>query len=120
MGRPKNEKVHDVEDLQKLFQKEFKENRKILASIKKQIDNQATKSLKQLTKCADALDRICKLNEEVEATLCNVMLAIKQNSYLQAWYPEQQGFEEGLYSGVHPVKQKRIDKRYVASNSRPA
>lgn len=33
------------------------------------------------------------LNENVDATLCNVLLAIRQNEYLQAWYPEQTKFK---------------------------
>lgn len=118
MGRPKKEKVYSVEDLHNSFAKEFRENRKIFNSIRKDLDRQQNKNLATLQECAQTLDRICKLNEEIEATICNVMIAIKQNSYLQAWYPEQQGIDEGNFSGAHPIVQKRIERRYADSNTR--
>lgn len=35
------------------------------------------------------LESVKKTNETVDETLCNVLLAIRQNEYLQAWYPAQ-------------------------------
>lgn len=44
-------------------------------------------------------------NENVEQTLLNVLLAIRQNEYLQAWYPAQQGHPEQKVIGAHPLQQ---------------
>ena len=35
------------------------------------------------------LGKVQKVNEAVDETLCKVLLAIRQNEYLQAWYPEK-------------------------------
>ena len=37
----------------------------------------------------DFLESVKKTNENVDETLCKVLLAIRQNEYLQAWYPEK-------------------------------
>jgi uncharacterized protein YgbK (DUF1537 family) len=50
------------------------------------------------------LAQLGKSNETVEETLCNVLLAIKQNQYLQAWYPAQKGYPEMMVVGPHPSK----------------
>jgi hypothetical protein len=39
----------------------------------------------------------------------NVLLAIRQNEYLQAWYPAQQGYPEMKVVGSHPYKTKAKD-----------
>ena len=36
----------------------------------------------------ETLEAVKKTNEEVDSTLCKVLLAIRQNEYLQAWHPE--------------------------------
>lgn len=50
------------------------------------------------------LEKIEKSNENMDETLANVLLAIKQNEYLQAWYPKQSGFPEMKVVGKHPLK----------------
>jgi hypothetical protein len=47
-----------------------------------------------------------KVNKNVDETLGNVFLAIRQNEYLQAWYPAQHGFPELKVTGTHPAKLK--------------
>lgn len=116
MGRPRKITATSIAELQKLFQKEFRENRKIFQSIKKQLQIDHNKDEKTLQNCFETLQNICRVNEEIEATICNVMIAIKQNSFLQAWYPEQQGINEGLFSGPHPIVQERIKKKYASGN----
>ncbi len=53
------------------------------------------------------LEKLTEINETVEETLANVLLAIRQNEYLQAWYPEQQGHPEMKVVGRHPLQAKR-------------
>lgn len=45
-----------------------------------------------------------RVSENVNETLGAVLLAIRQNEYLQAYYPEQHGFKAGKYTGQHPAK----------------
>lgn len=49
------------------------------------------------------LDGIKHTNENVEEILGNVLLAIRQNEYLQAWYPPQQEHPEMKVVGIHPA-----------------
>lgn len=47
------------------------------------------------------LESVKKTNETVEETLLNVLLAIRQNEYLQAWYPAQNGRPEQKVVGKY-------------------
>lgn len=49
---------------------------------------------------------LTKLNDSIDETLGNVLLAIRQNEYLHAWYPEQQGHAEMKVVGRHPCQAK--------------
>lgn len=49
------------------------------------------------------LKRIERTNATVEETLLNVLGAIKQNEYLQMWYPAQKGVKAGKFTGPHPT-----------------
>lgn len=97
---------------------EFKEHRKMLTHINDTNKKALKNANASLDGCLFMLEQIMKVHEEIQATICNVMLAIKQNSYLQAWYPEQQGIEAGHFSGPHPIVQKRIDEKYSDSDTR--
>ena len=50
------------------------------------------------------LEATRKMTTSADDTLCNVLLAIRQNEYLQAYYPEQHGYPEMKLSGTHPAK----------------
>lgn len=52
-----------------------------------------------------------KTHQMIEETLNNVLVAIKQNEYLQAWYPEQHGYTAGKVTGMHPAKMEAISGR---------
>ena len=69
------------------------DNEKTLLSIKK--DHEKHKNI---------MKEISSTNKNVEETVCNVLLAIRQNEYLQAYYPEQLGFKEMKVVGKHPSK----------------
>lgn len=124
----KEEKSDPVEDSSKkedysqgmmnILTEELHEHREILrqsSAINAKFSLRANQTLEE---CLDTLKDICKLNEEIEATMCNIMLAIKQNSFLQAWYPEQQGIKEGHFAGPHPIIQERINEKYSDSDKR--
>jgi hypothetical protein len=52
------------------------------------------------------LSDLKETNRNVEETLINVLLAIRQTEILQAWYPAQKGFPEMKVIGSHPIKVK--------------
>jgi hypothetical protein len=56
------------------------------------------------------LDQIAHSNQNLEETLLNVLLAIRQNEYLQAWYPAQNGYKEMKVTGPHPAKTKETQE----------
>ena len=66
--------------------------------------------LERLSKQNSYLNTLEKSNANVEETLINVLLAIRQNEYLQAWYPAQKGYDEMNVSGRHPVSLERDNK----------
>lgn len=49
------------------------------------------------------LIKISLTNQMAEDTLLNVLLAIRQNESLQAWYPAQKGIQESYVVGSHPL-----------------
>lgn len=54
------------------------------------------------------LKQLAVSNDNVSDTLLNVLLAIRQNEYLQAWYPAQHGFSDMKVSGTHPAKLMKV------------
>lgn len=46
-------------------------------------------------------NRFLEMSESVDVTLSNVLLAIKQNQFLQAWYPQQNGKHEKYVVGKY-------------------
>lgn len=103
------EKEEFAQDCQR-FNK--KNSLKVNASIRK-----TSRQLEKITKIVeghkDFLNQVKKTNENAEETLCNVLLAIRQNEYLQAWYPAQSGFPEMKVTGKHP---KNIEKMKEKQN----
>jgi hypothetical protein len=57
--------------------------------------------LSRLQSYHEDIQKVVKLNEMVDETLCNVLLAIRQNEYLQAWYPAQNGQAEQKVVGKY-------------------
>lgn len=68
-----------------------------------------TEIVKKFSSHSDFLEEVLESMKTIDETLCNVLLAIRQNEYLQAYYPAQSGFQELKVSGIHPanVKNKR-------------
>jgi len=109
-----NNAMHDAtrkayEDNKKLLRhaKNFFDSslRQLKISIKKnaEVANYVHGSILKHEKFLNALQ---KSNSNVEETLCNVLLAIRQNEYLQAWHPAQHGYPDMKVTGKHPAKVK--------------
>lgn len=63
-----------------------------------------TELVKKMKEFEEIIKKVKTTNENVDESLCNVLLAIRQNEYLQAWYPEQHGYPEMKVTGIHPAK----------------
>lgn len=48
--------------------------------------------------------------ETIDEMMSLVLVAIRQNEYLQAYYPAQHGFPAGKYVGIHPAKLEGASK----------
>jgi len=59
-----------------------------MAVFTKQACSMGRELVKKVDDYEKNLKKITKVNECVDETLCKVLLAIKQNEYLQAWYPD--------------------------------
>ena len=69
----------------------FKKANYILKKLSNFLDHSSEQLLetkKENHENRETLFTVKTTNENVDATLCNVLLAIRQNEYLQAWYPE--------------------------------
>ena len=83
----------DLSHLQKEVSKLAHENHKLVIAMKKDQVEQ-TKILKDMAKTC----------ESAEETLGCVLVAIRQNEFLQTYYPAQNGFPAKKFCGVHPSK----------------
>ena len=94
-----------------------KKTNKTLEGIENKVDLCLEKVLEDITKTLTKINNMIKQTKvehentkkavvEVDDNLRNVLLAIRQNEYLQAWYPEQAGFPEMKVVGKHPSKLK--------------
>ena len=54
------------------------------------------------------LNEIARKMIDIEETIDNVFLAIRQNEFLQAHYPAQHGYADMKIIGKHPAKLKEI------------
>lgn len=121
MTRPPEPKNKSVEELlTALGDKIYSDNRELLREHKKFFKEslmEVKAAIKKnagvanyihgsLLKYEKALKAVTKSNENVEETLGNVLLAIRQNEYLQAWHPEQHGYPAMKVTGKHPAKVK--------------
>jgi len=98
--------AEDNRSLLREHKKFFKESLKeVKATIKKNA-SVANYIHGSLLKYEKSLKAIKETNDNVEETLGNVLLAIRQNEYLQAWHPEQLGYPAMKVTGKHPAKVK--------------
>ncbi len=75
-----------------------------ICSIFKKYDSHFIECKKSLKSQEAYLRENNKLNQMVDESLSNLLLAINQNEYLKAWYPEQLGYPAMKVVGRHPAK----------------
>lgn len=97
-----------------LIKQMVKDNKAFLTHMQQISDRKSQHLEKNILKLEKSLNRYEKTLKEIQArheivedTLCNVLLAIRQNEYLQAWYPEQKGYPAQKVVGQHPFVKKR-------------
>ena len=102
----KNQELH--EKFNEMFKKTYLLHQKMeseIREVKKETTSLLAMLTKRLNEQKEAISKSISVSENSEETLLNVLLAIRQNEYLQAWYPEQHGFPEMNVIGSHPIKQ---------------
>ena len=100
----KDLQIASLEGNERRLQKEIHDfNQRLMVFEKKLLDSIERLELK-LTQTQKIIKESNKLNDNVDCTLRNVLLAIRQNEYLQSWHPEQAGFPEMKVVGKHPVQ----------------
>lgn len=83
----------------------LKKARAILAQMNEKEARTLEKIRVELRLHEETLREILKVSENADETLCNVLLAIRQNEYLQAWYPPQNGeLEQKVVGKYHAFK----------------
>lgn len=78
-------------------------NRKFKSVCNKN-DKTAAKVLSIINDYYKQISEVMYTIQCVDESLCNVLLAIRQNEYLQAWHPEQHDCPELKVVGRHPAK----------------
>lgn len=66
---------------------------------------------KSMKKHRESSQNLIDITSNCSETLLNVLVAIRQNEYLQAYYPEQKGYPEQKVAGVHPFVAERDNKQ---------
>lgn len=98
-------------------EKSIKEVKDFLKSIKSTVESLIKKnneSMVEVFKMVQShqkfLDEMQKSFDVVDETMGCILLAVRQNEYLQTWYPEQNGFPAMKACGLHPSKIKESKK----------
>lgn len=109
----KDEITNNISQVKRDFKNINSEFKSMNSEIKKFIA-ESSNSIKNCTSSIQKHEKYLKdlrtTNQNVEETLLNVLLAIRQNEYLQAWSPEQKGYPEMKVVGIHPIKIKENTK----------
>lgn len=96
----------DFNDTIKILKKDISNLNKDMRVKLNKIDSFVVEIRKAFKENNKIMLEMTKVNKNVDETLGNVFLAIRQNEYLQAWYPAQHGFPELKVTGTHPAKLK--------------
>lgn len=106
MARKKKEKSNSLEEMPKIAKKKTRLPKDPTIALGKYF----AKNIKGIYKNIESgikdqnvlLKEIKTVMECAEETLMNVLMAIRQNEYLQAWYPAQNGLPSKMIVGKHP------------------
>src|SRR5277367_5636539 len=107
----KEEEQESLREFMRTGQKFMASMRRDLSHLQKEISKLATENHEMIIQIKKDLIEHSKLLKEVaqscetsEETLGSVLVAIRQNEFLQTYYPAQHGFPAKKYCGIHPAK----------------
>ena len=100
----KEEKILEFLENAKCIKKELCQFYKSISIGVKKCDSLLVQIKKSMKCQEEVLRENCRHTANVDESLGNVLLAIRQNEYLQAWHPAQHGFPEMKVAGKHPAK----------------
>ena len=104
--RKKEEKDSDSNIVNSIIKKNRSENLRFTARA----DEIFMGIFRKLDEHEKFLKEITEINRNVEQTLCHVLLAIRQNEYLQAWYrPKENKDTSRTFSNSSIVTGKHYD-----------
>ena len=85
---PENERLAILEAQVSLMLKQSKRLAREAAVFMRRVKKEMVAMRKENADHRSFLEQILSVNQTVEETLCKVLLAIRQNEYLQDWYPD--------------------------------
>ena len=98
-------------EMRKCMQESMADMRRSMSHMRGEVERCAKESCKLireihtiLASYSDFFKEHQRLISNADETLGSVLLAIRQNEYLQAYYPEQNGFKAGKFIGQHTSK----------------
>lgn len=86
------------------LRREFETMMSIFKRSVRKMDEYVLLSTQRMDEFSENLQRVMQTNQAAEETLLNVLVAIRQNEYLQAWTPAQHGYDAIKIAGPHPAK----------------
>jgi hypothetical protein len=86
--RPENERLETLEAQVALMLKQSKRLNREATVFMRRVKKEVMAVRKESTDHRTFLEQILYVNRCVDETLCKVLLAIRQNEYLQEWYPD--------------------------------
>lgn len=101
--KEKIEEKKEPDPMEKVLRK-ISETSRLCVKIENSLKLSKRQIAEELQEQREFLTEITRLNANIDETLGNVLLAIRQNEYLQAHYPAQNGFPELKVVGRHPSK----------------
>lgn len=85
----------------------LKKARAILAAMHKKELKTLQRLDQRFQDQSSVLENFLNVAKNCDETLCNVLLAIRQNEYLQAYYPAQNGQKDQMVVGKYVVEKNR-------------
>lgn len=91
------ELIKECHDFMRKTKTYFEKNRRFLNKF-----GEMLKAVADSLECfGTVMQSVKNTNDNVDETLCNVLLAIRQNEYLQAWHPKQDEHSGGVAIGKY-------------------
>lgn len=81
-----------------------------LGNLSADFEENFTRLIKMFKSHEDILHGVLIKMENIDEMMGCILVAVRQNEYLQTYYPSQHGFPAGKYIGIHPSKLEEVKK----------